>query len=121
MRLYCGHGLPVRVRRRGGCHTDGGGSRETKKGARELEILTVKAIKPGYVRTAYMKNERGYAIVLCKSKNYATPGTTVDERKEDITPIIALEMTDAEQAHNLGTSILIAAERMRADEERGKN
>ena len=33
MRLYCGHGLPVRVRRRGGCNTDGGGSYEAKKGA----------------------------------------------------------------------------------------
>ena len=83
-----------------------------------MKILTVKAIKPGYVRTAFMKNERGYAVVLCKSKNYATPGTTVEERKEDITPIVALEMTDAEQAHNLGTAILLTAERMRADEEK---
>lgn len=33
MRLHCGHGLPVRVRRRRTCYSDGGGSRETKKGA----------------------------------------------------------------------------------------
>lgn len=85
-----------------------------------MEILTVKAIKPGHVRTGVAKNERGYALVLFKSENYATPGTTVEERTEDLTPIVALEMTDAEQAHNLGTAILIAAERMRADEERGR-
>ena len=68
-----------------------------------MEILTVK-----------------YAVVLYESKNYATPGTTVEERIEDLTPIIALEMTDTEQAHNLGNAILLVAERMRADEERGR-
>lgn len=84
-----------------------------------MEILTVKAIKPGHVRAGFAKNERGYAVVLYESKNYATPGTTVEERTEDLTPIIALEMTDAEQAHNLGTAILLTAKRMRAEEERG--
>ena len=85
-----------------------------------MEILTVKAIKPGYVRTGVAKSERGYAVVLYESKKYATPGTTVEDRMEDLTPIVALEMTDAEQAHNLGTAILLAAKRMRADEERGR-
>ena len=82
-----------------------------------MEILTVKAIKPGYVRTGFMKGENGNALVLFESKNYATPGTTVAESVVDLTPIIALEMTDAEQAHNLGTAILLTAERMRAEEE----
>ena len=82
-----------------------------------MEILTVKAIKPGHVRTGFAKNERGYAVVLFESKNYATPGTTVKEQMEDLTPIVALEMTDAEQAHNLGTAILLTAERMQAEEE----
>ena len=85
-----------------------------------MEILTVKAIKPGHVRTGFAKNERGYSIVLFKSKNYATPGTSVEERIEDLTPIVALEMTDAKQAHNLGKAILLTAKRMRADEERGR-
>lgn len=84
-----------------------------------MKILTVKAITPGHARTGFLKNERGYAVVLYESKNYATPGTTIEERIEDLTPIVALEMTDAEQAHNIGTAILQTAERMRADEERG--
>lgn len=82
-----------------------------------MEILTVKAIKPGHARTGFSKNERGYVVILFESKKYATPGTTVEERMEDLTPVIALEMTDAEQAHNIGTAILRTAERMRADEE----
>lgn len=91
----------------------------TKKGAAAMEIMTVKAIKPGYMRTGFLKGENGNALVLFEAKNYATPGTTVAESVADLTPIIALEMTDAEQAHNLGTAILLTAERMRADEERG--
>lgn len=91
----------------------------TKKGAAGMEILTVKAIKPGHARTGFLKNARGYAVILYESKNYATPGTTVEERTADLTPVVALEMTNAEQAHNIGTAILLTAERMRADEERG--
>ena len=91
----------------------------TKKGAAGMEILTLKAIKPGYMRTGFMKGGNGNALVLYESKNYITPGTAVEESVADLTPIIALEMTDAEQAHNLGTAILLTAERMRADEERG--
>lgn len=85
-----------------------------------MKIPTINAIKPGYVRTWFSKNERGnYAVILFESKNYATPGTImIEERIEDLTPVVALEMTDAEQAHNLGTAILLTAERMRADEER---
>lgn len=84
-----------------------------------MKIQTINAIKPGYVRTGFSKNERGnYAVILFESKNYATPGTEVEERMKDLTPIVALEMTDAEQAHNIGTAILLTAERMRAAEER---
>ena len=84
-----------------------------------MKIPTINAIKPGYVRTGFSKNERGnYAVILFKSKKYATPGTEVGDRMEDLTPLVALEMTDAEQAHNLGTAILLTAERMRADEEK---
>ena len=84
-----------------------------------MKIPTINAIKPGYVRTGFSKNERGnYAVILFKSKNYATPGTEVEDRMEDLTPLVALEVTDAEQAHNLGTAILLTAERMRADEEK---
>lgn len=85
-----------------------------------MKIPTIDAIEPGHVRTGFAKNERGnYAVILFKSKNYATPGTEVEDRIEDLTPLVALEMTDAEQAHNIGTAILLTAERMRADEERG--
>lgn len=91
----------------------------TKKGARKMKIPTVNAIEPGHVRTGFAKNERGnYAVILFKTKNYATPGTEVEDRIEDLTPLVALEMTNAEQAYNLGTAILLTAERMRADEER---
>ena len=84
-----------------------------------MKIKTINAIKPGYVRTGVAKNERGnYAVILFKSKNYATPGTEVEDRMEDLTPLVALEVTDAEQAHNIGTAILLTAERMRAAEER---
>lgn len=84
-----------------------------------MKIPTINAIKPGYIRTGFAKNERGnYAVILFESKNYATPGTPIEERMEDLTPVVALEMTDAEQAHNLGTAILLTAERMKADEER---
>ena len=84
-----------------------------------MKIPTINAIKPGYIRTGFSKNERGnYAVILWESKNYATPGATVEERIEDLTPIVALEMTDAEQAHNIGTAILLTAERIRADEKR---
>ena len=83
-----------------------------------MNIPTIKAIKPGYARTGFAKNERGYAVILFESKNCATPGTTIEERIGDLTPVVALEMTDAEQAHNIGTAILLTAERIRADEER---
>jgi len=84
-----------------------------------MKIPTINAIKPGHTRTGFLKNERGnYAVILFKSKNYATPGTEVEDRMEDLTPLVALEVTDAEQAHNIGTAILLTAERMRAAKER---
>lgn len=84
-----------------------------------MKISTIDAIKPGHVRTGFAKNERGnYAVILFESKKYATPGTECEERIEDLTPLVALEMTDAEQAHNIGMAILLTAERMRAAEER---
>ena len=44
-----------------------------------MRFPTIKAIKPGFLRIGFSKNEHGFALLFLESKEYEEPGTTREE------------------------------------------
>ena len=86
-----------------------------------MQFPTLKAIKPGFLRMAFSKNERGFALLFLESKEYKEPGTTKEESLKDLKPLFAFEVSNAEQAETIGKSIVDFAKRMKELEKEDKN
>lgn len=89
-----------------------------------MQFPTLKAIKPGFLRLAFSKNERGFALLFFESKEYEEPGTTKEEYEmslKNLKPLLTFEVSNAEQAENIGKSIVNFAKRMKELEKEDKN
>lgn len=89
-----------------------------------MRFPTIKAIKPGFLRIGFSKNEHGFALLFLESKEYEEPGTTKEENEEslkDLKPLFAFEVSNAEQAETIGKSIIDFAKRIKELEKEDKN